>query len=128
MLQAITLRLLPASDPRMLSSVQTIQKSLALAESVWLRRYNSDDGFGVPSNAFVICTFWLIEALARVGRIDEARATLGQVLRASSPLGLLSEDLDVATGRLWGNFPQAYSHVGLIHAAFAASPCWAELL
>ncbi|HNN91817.1 MAG TPA: glycoside hydrolase family 15 protein [Pseudomonadota bacterium] len=128
LLQAITLRLLPASDPRMLSSVQTIQKSLALAESVWLRRYNSDDGFGVPSNAFVICTFWLIEALARVGRIDEARATLGQVLRASSPLGLLSEDLDVATGRLWGNFPQAYSHVGLIHAAFAASPCWAELL
>ncbi len=128
LLQAVTLRLLPDRDPRLVSTVHTLQQSLAIAGSPWLRRYNSDDGFGVPTNAFVICTFWLIEAMARCGRIDEARALLQQAMDALSPLGLLSEDLDVASGRLWGNFPQAYSHVGLIHAAYAAAPRWADWL
>jgi len=128
LLQAITLRLLPESDPRMGSTVQRIKDSLSIAGRGWLRRYNSDDGFGVPQNAFVICTFWLIEAMARCGRIDEARALMQEALGSLSPLGLLSEDLDVATGRLWGNFPQAYSHVGLIHAAYAAAPRWADWL
>lgn len=76
----------------------------------------------------MICTFWLIEALALCGQVDEARQAMEQALLALSPLGLLSEDIDAHSGRLWGNFPQAYSHVGLIHAAFAASPRWADLL
>ena len=85
------------------------------------------DGFGVPAVAFTICTFWLIEALARVGRVEEARTILDRVRAIDSPLGLLAEDVEPKTGVMWGNFPQAYSHVGMIHAAFAASPSWSEV-
>ena len=67
------------------------------------------------------------EAMARIGQVDEARAVLERA-RPVSPLGLIAEDIDPKTKRMWGNFPQAYSHVGLIHAAFAASPTWAEVL
>jgi GH15 family glucan-1,4-alpha-glucosidase len=108
--------------------VRAIQRSLSLGKGSWLRRYASDDGFGVPNNAFVICTFWLVEALALCGEVEEAQQIMHSTLRALSPLGLLSEDIDPGSGRLWGNYPQAYSHVGLIHAAFAASPRWADIL
>ncbi len=77
--------------------------------------------------AFTMCTFWLVEALARIGDKAGARGVLDFALKALSPRGLLSEDYDPVTGRMWGNFPQAYSHVGLIHAAFAASPPWADI-
>jgi GH15 family glucan-1,4-alpha-glucosidase len=87
-----------------------------------------NDGFGVPSVAFVVCTFWLVEALADLGRVEEARQVLANVSAAISPLGLIAEDYEPATRRMWGNFPQAYSHVGMIHAAFAASPRWADIL
>lgn len=126
LLQAVTLRLLPPSDPRMHATIDAVIKDLEHAG--WLRRYRVDDGFGVPSVAFVICTFWLVEALAMVGRNDEARTLMKRATTMTSPLGLLSEDFDPGTGRMWGNFPQAYSHVGLIHAAFAASPRWNEVL
>jgi GH15 family glucan-1,4-alpha-glucosidase len=91
-------------------------------------RYHSDDGLGRPEVAFVICTFWMIEALALTGRREQALIALEKVCRAMSPLGLMAEDCDTAGLRMWGNFPQAYSHVGLIHAAFAASPRWSETL
>ncbi len=91
-------------------------------------RYRTDDGLGAPAVAFVLCTFWLVEALAVLGRAAEGRANLAQALSAASPLGLLSEDYSIEDRRLCGNFPQAYSHVGLIHAAFAASPRWSEVL
>jgi GH15 family glucan-1,4-alpha-glucosidase len=73
----------------------------------------------------MLCGFWMVEALARVGRDGEARAMLQQLAAIDAPLGLLAEDLDPTTGHMWGNYPQAYSHVGLINAAFAASPRWA---
>jgi len=76
----------------------------------------------------MLCTFWLVEALAATGRLAEARQVLELVRGSLSPLGLMSEDYDTATGTLWGNFQQAYSHVGLIHAAFAAALAWAEVL
>lgn len=126
LLQAVTLRLLPPSDPRMHATLDAVIKDLDHAG--WLRRYRVDDGFGVPSVAFVICTFWLIEALAMVGRVSDARALMQRATSMTSPLGLLSEDFDPGTNRMWGNFPQAYSHVGLIHAAFAAAPRWNEVL
>ena len=97
-----------------------------LEHNGWLRRYRTDDGLGVPSVAFSLCTFWLVEAMARLNQPEEARALLDKVRDVKSPLGLLSEDLDPVTGVMWGNFPQAYSHVGLIHAAFAAAPRWSE--
>ena len=125
LLQAVTLRLLAPSDPRMAATIDAVVRDLDL--DGWIRRYRTNDGFGVPAVAFTLCTFWLIEALATVGRHDEARALMDRFQTLESPLGLLSEDFDPKTGVMWGNFPQAYSHVGMIHAAFAASPRWSEV-
>ncbi|MBK6847206.1 MAG: glycoside hydrolase family 15 protein [Proteobacteria bacterium] len=126
LLQMATLRLLKADDPRLRATIEAIWRELAHGD--WLLRYNVDDGFGVPTVAFIMCTFWLVEALVVVGKTREARALLERARGALSPLGLLSEDYEVKGLRMWGNFPQAYSHVGLIHAAFAASPRWSEVL
>lgn len=126
LLQVVNLRLLEKGDPRLTSLIDVTRRELS--NSDWLMRYKVNDGLGVPTSAFILCTFWLIEALAGTGRIEDARALLARARKAISPLGLLSEDYDVEQARLWGNFPQAYSHVGLIHAAFAASPRWAEVL
>jgi GH15 family glucan-1,4-alpha-glucosidase len=125
LLQAVTLRFLDPSDERLVATVNAVQQDLAL--DGWVRRYRIDDGFGVPTVAFTLCTFWLIEALGATGRIREARALMERISDIHSPLGLLSEDVDPKTGTMWGNFPQAYSHVGMIHAAFAASPRWGEI-
>lgn len=125
LLQAVTLGLYPADDPRMLATVEAVRQDLE--QDGWLLRYRVDDGFGRPTTAFMLCTFWLVEALARLGRMDEASRVLERVRNVRAPTGLLSEDLDPKSGEMWGNFPQAYSHVGLIHAAFAAAPPWHEL-
>ena len=126
LLQVARLRLLAEDDPKLNQTIDAIARGLS--HDGWLRRYTTDDGFGKPAVAFVICTFWWIEALAAAGRRAEARALFNRIHAALSPLGLLSEDFDTAEGRMWGNFPQTYSHVGLIHAAFAASPQWMEVL
>jgi GH15 family glucan-1,4-alpha-glucosidase len=126
LLQMVRLRFLPPDDPKLTSTINAIHKDLARGD--WLQRYSLNDGFGKPSVAFVICTFWLIEALAAAGRQADARAVFDRIYGALSPLGLLSEDFDPEEPRMWGNFPQTYSHVGLIHAAFAASPSWTDVL
>jgi len=126
LLQLPKLRFLPIDDPKLVATVDAIRKGLT--RDGWLFRYAVNDGFGTPTVAFVICTFWLAEALALLGRRADAREVLTQARTAMSPLGLLAEDYDPVHGRLWGNFPQAYSHVGLITAAFAASPEWWEIL
>ncbi len=124
LLQAITLRFFSPEDPRAGATVDAIRRDLG--HNGWLRRYRTNDGLGIPSVAFTLCTLWLVEALARLGREAEARTMLEQVRRIHSPLGLLSEDLRADDGTMWGNFPQAYSHVGMIHAAFAVAPRWSE--
>jgi len=124
-LEAVTLRFFAPSDPRAIRVVESIQNGLDIGG--WLKRYAEDD-IGDTKNAFVICTFWLVEALAEIGRRDEARRILERIIRRLPPLGLIAEDVDPTTGFMWGNFPQAYSHVGLIRAAFAASPDWREVL
>ncbi len=126
LLQIASLRMLTADDPRLRATIDVVWRELA--RGGWLLRYKVDDGFGVPTVAFIMCTFWLVEALVVVGRTAEARELLERARAALSPLGLLSEDYAVEDLRMWGNFPQAYSHVGLIHAAFAASPRWSEVL
>ena len=126
LLQAASLHLLPPGEPRLQGLIDSTWKGLE--HHGWLQRYRLDDGFGRPSVAFVLCTFWLVEALACTGRSEEARALMERARSALGPLGLLSEDYDPSSRRMWGNFPQAYSHVGLIHAAFSASPRWAEAL
>jgi GH15 family glucan-1,4-alpha-glucosidase len=125
LLQMAPLRFLPPVDPRLGSTVDAI--ATGLGREGWIWRYAADDGLGTPQVAFVLCTFWLVEALAVLGRAPEARRVLEHALAALTPLGLLSEDYDLR-GERWGNFPQAYSHVGLIRAAFAASPAWSEIL
>jgi GH15 family glucan-1,4-alpha-glucosidase len=110
----------------MIGTIDAIARELG--RGGWIQRYGLDDGLGRPQVAFVLCTFWYVEALATVGRVREAEAVLEYALRGLSPLGLLAEDFDPEGARQWGNFPQAYSHVGLIHAAFAASPRWFEVI
>lgn len=126
LLQMARLRFLPEGDLRLRGTVDAIRRELT--RDGWLLRYQLNDGFGTPTVAFIICTFWLVEALVSDGRRSEAQALFESIRGVVSPLGLLSEDYDAKTRRMWGNFPQAYSHVGLIHAAFAASPRWADVL
>ena len=126
LLEMANLRFLPPDDPRLHATIQAIRDGLS--QDGWLLRYRLDDGFGRPTVAFMICSFWLVEALAAIGHTTEARDVMVHIRNACSPLGLLSEDCETVSRRLWGNFPQAYSHVGLIHAAFAASPRWSEIL
>lgn len=94
----------------------------------FLYRYLRDDDFGRPRSAFVICSFWIAQALSHLGRQTEALQVLEDLRAAANPLGLFSEHFDPVTGQQLGNFPQAYSHVGLINAAFGASPAWSEIL
>ena len=83
-------------------------------------RYKHPDDFGNPETTFMICAFWYAEALACVGRVEEASDVLGNLLKTSNHLGLLSEDIGI-DGSQWGNFPQTYSHVGLMNAVFRIS-------
>lgn len=91
-------------------------------------RYKRQDDFGVPNHAFLICSFWMIQALAKVGEKDEAQRILEETLHAANGLGLFAEHFDCDTGLQTGNFPQCYSHVGLIQAAFSVSPSWDDVL
>ncbi|HEX4922893.1 MAG TPA: glycoside hydrolase family 15 protein [Bdellovibrionales bacterium] len=97
-----------------------------LVSNGYTYRYINRDDFGIPTNTFTICTFWMIDALAQIGRRDEAREIFERVLARVNHVGLLSEDIDPKTGDLWGNFPQAYSHVGVINSAFRLSKSWDE--
>ena len=84
-------------------------------------RYRNEDDFGETTSAFTICSFWWAEALALAGRLDQAVEVFERISAYANPVGLFSEDIDPAAGRLLGNFPQAYTHVGLIHAAITIS-------
>lgn len=117
---------LAAEDPRFLSTVSAIESELRRGDH--LMRYSVADDFGEPENAFNICTFWYIDALAAIGRKEEAREIFEKMLACRNDLGLLSEDLDTRTGELWGNFPQTYSMVGIINAARRLSCSWEEAL
>jgi len=126
LLQMAHLRFLSLEDARLRTTIDGIRQGLS--KDGWLFRYRLNDGLGPPTVAFTICTFWLAEALADTGRKADAKNVMDQLYSSLSGLGLLSEDYETSNLRLWGNFPQAYSHVGLIRAAFAASPRWTEVL
>jgi GH15 family glucan-1,4-alpha-glucosidase len=110
-----TLGLLDGRDPRFLATLDAYEKSLV--RGGLMLRYQNEDDFGDTTSAFTICSFWWAEALALAGRLDEAVQVFERIAALANPLGLFSEDVDPATGALLGNFPQAYTHVGLIHAA-----------
>ncbi len=113
-----------SDDPRFIGTVEAIGRDLKHGDSLY--RYVAADDFGEPETSFTICTFWYIDALAAIGRKDEARAMFERVLSRRNHLGLLSEDLSFEDGEAWGNFPQTYSHVGLIIAAMRLSRSWQE--
>ncbi len=115
---------LPASDPRFASTVAAVEQTLRRGDFVF--RYLDADDFGVPDNAFVICTFWYINALVALGRREEARRLFENVLDCRTALGLLAEHIDVTTHEQWGNFVQTYSMVGLINSAIRLSRRWDE--
>lgn len=115
---------LAADDPRFAATVDAVAANLRTGD--FLYRYVAEDDFGRPSTAFLICVFWYIDALAALGRKDEARALFETVLARRNPLGLLSEDIDPRSGELWGNFPQTYSMVGLINCAMRLSRHWED--
>lgn len=120
------LHFLPVDDPRFRGTVAAIETQLRRGNHMY--RYTIPDDFGAPETAFNICTFWYINALAAVGRRQEARELFEHMLECRNALGLLSEDIDAATGELWGNFPQTYSMVGIINAAARLSTSWEDAL
>ncbi len=117
---------LSADDPRYVATVERIGEHLLRGSHMF--RYDAPDDFGMPENAFNICTFWYIDALASIGRREEARELFENMLSLRNPLGLLSEDIEPSTGELWGNFPQTYSMAGIINAAVRLSRSWEEAL
>ncbi len=111
-------------DPRFVATLEAAEQELK--RGPYLFRYAKPDDFGMPETAFNVCTFWYIDALAAVGRRDEARELFGNMLERRTLLGLLSEDLCPRTGELWGNFPQTYSMVGIIKSAMRLSRSWEQ--
>jgi pentatricopeptide repeat protein len=126
LLLMIEVGLLSPDDPRFIATVAKVEEQLKRGK--YLMRYNLPDDFGAPENAFNICTFWYIEALSAMGRVDEARDIFENMLARRNHLGLLSEDLDISTGEAWGNFPQTYSLVGIINSAIRLTRRWEETL
>jgi len=121
-LDASTLQLImmnyldPASD-RAKDHLIALEKELKTEDGLFYRYLHADD-FGKPKTTFLICAFWYVEALACVGRTDEAIKEFENIIKYCNHLLLFSEDVDAKTGSQWGNFPQAYSHVGLMNAAY----------
>ena len=117
---------LEPGDARYAGTLAAVERNLMRANQIM--RYSGPDDFGQPANSFIICTFWYIEALLSSGREEEARLLFEDMLAKRNDLGLLSEDIDVESGELWGNFPQTYSLVGLINCAVRLSRGWESVL
>ena len=113
---------LPATDARMRSTIEAIARELT--EDGLVLRYRNDEGLNADGltgeeGTFVICSFWLVSALAKAGEVERAEALVDQLVGYANDLGLLAEEIDTASGEQLGNFPQAFSHIGLITAAYA---------
>jgi GH15 family glucan-1,4-alpha-glucosidase len=112
---------LPADDPRMIATIDAIAERLTDKRGL-VYRYRAErgvDGLAGEEGTFLLCTFWLAQALALAGELDRARDVFERAVSHVNDVGLLAEEVDPATGELLGNFPQAFSHIGLINAAWA---------
>lgn len=116
LLQLITLGYLDPKSEKAKSHIAAIEKTLK-TENGFMYRYLHQDDFGKPETTFLVCTFWYIEALACMSRLEEAMKLFDFVCEHANHLGLFSEDIESKSGNQWGNFPQTYSHVGLVNAA-----------
>jgi alpha,alpha-trehalase len=112
---------LPATDPRMRSTIEAVARDLT-EDGLVLRYRNQEgenaDGLTGAEGTFVVCSFWLVSALAQAGEVERAEQLYAQLAGYANDLGLLAEEIDTATGEQLGNFPQAYSHIGLITAGY----------
>jgi GH15 family glucan-1,4-alpha-glucosidase len=119
-LQLIMMHYLDPASERARNHLIALEGELKAPQGLFYRYVHADD-FGKPKTTFLITAFWYVEALACVGRVDEATVQFESLLKFTNHLGLLSEDVDAVDGSQWGNFPQAYSHVGLMNAAYRIS-------
>lgn len=124
-LQLLDIKFLAPADPRFRDTLAAVE--MELRRGSHMLRYSTEDDFGLPESAFNVCTFWLIEALHMTGRTADAQALFTEMLERRTAAGLLSEDIDPATGELWGNYPQTYSLVGMINCAVHLSKPWSSV-
>jgi len=108
---------LPGDDPRLVGTLDAIRRELGSEELIYRYDVVTEDGLPPGEGAFLACSFWMVEALVLAGRTDEARRCFEKLLTRANDVGLYSEEIDVATGELLGNFPQALTHIGLLNAA-----------
>ncbi len=108
---------LPPTDPRVVHTIAAVERTLG--HEGLLRRYEGEDGLPGPEGDFLLCSFWLVEALAKSGQMDRALEHWRTLLDLAGPLRLFSEEYDPATNRPLGNYPQAFTHIGVLRAAFA---------
>jgi GH15 family glucan-1,4-alpha-glucosidase len=111
---------LPGDDPRVRSTIDAVDAGLTDARGL-VYRYRSHDGLEGEEGSFLICTFWLAQALAGAGEVERARRTFERAIAYANDVGLLAEEVDPESGELLGNYPQAFSHIGLVNAAWAIS-------
>jgi GH15 family glucan-1,4-alpha-glucosidase len=123
--QLVDLHFLTPDDPRHRDTLKAIETHLRRGS--YLLRYDRPDDFGAPETAFNFCTFWFIEALYLIGETEEARRLFEEMLARRNHAGLLSEDVSLSDGALWGNYPQTYSLVGLINCAVLLSRPWSSV-
>ncbi|HYY89978.1 MAG TPA: glycoside hydrolase family 15 protein, partial [Chloroflexota bacterium] len=105
-------------DPRMRATIDAIAERLTDDRGL-VYRYLSHDGLEGEEGTFLLCTFWLAQALALAGEVDRARATFERAAAYANDVGLLAEEVDPGSGEPIGNYPQAFSHIGLVNAAWA---------
>jgi alpha,alpha-trehalase len=108
---------LPPTDPRVLRTIATVEK--VLGRGPFLRRYEGDDGLAGPEGAFLLCSFWLVESLAKCGQMDRALDHWRSLLDVAGPLLLFSEEFEPSRNQPLGNYPQAFTHIGVLRAALA---------
>jgi len=111
-------RFLEATDPRIISTIDLAKEKL-MKNGKFVYRYLSEDGLPGKEGAFLICSFWLVNCLTMAGRLKEAEDLLNSLIELSNHVGLFSEEVDLSTGKMLGNFPQAFTHMGFITAATA---------
>ncbi|MGH3656307.1 MAG: glycoside hydrolase family 15 protein [Micromonosporaceae bacterium] len=125
LLQVTHLGFLPPDDPRVIGTVEAVERELRDGPLVWRYRTEAEhqgetvDGLPPGEGAFLACSFWLVRAYADAGRTADARALFEDLLALTNDVGLLAEEYDPVAGRMTGNFPQAFSHLGLLSAAYA---------
>lgn len=121
-------RVVPADHPRMVATTAAVAKRLSAGDGLLYRYLHDQSADGLPGDegAFLLCSFWLVDNLASQGRVEAAEELYTSLCARASPLGLLSEQIDPSTGQFMGNFPQAFSHIGVIAAGVNVARAKAE--